>query len=64
MRLGSPLLLSESTHRVRGLRTGPIFFGSSWEFPTLEWRTPLRNSPAQCQLKSLSPHGLGRTLSR
>ena len=26
MRLGSPLLLSESTHRVRGLRTGSIFW--------------------------------------
>ena len=40
------------------------FFGPSWEFPTLEWRTPLRNSSAQRQLESLSPHGPGRTLSR
>ena len=33
--------------------------GSSWEFPTLEWSTPLRNSSTQRQLESLSPHGLG-----
>ena len=33
--------------------------GSSWEFPTLEWRTPLRNSSALRQLEPLSPHGLG-----
>ena len=69
MRLGSPLLLSESTHRVRGssgFGTGSInqcgglreWNLSSWEFPTLEWRTPLRNSSAQRQLESLSPHGL------
>ena len=40
------------------------FSGSSWEFPTLEWRTPLRNSSAQRQLESLSPRGLGNLLAR
>ena len=34
---------------------GIDFSGSSWEFPTLEWRTPLRNSSPQRQLESLSP---------
>ena len=38
--------------------------GSFWEFPTLEWRTPLRNSSAQRQLESLSPHGLGSLLDQ
>ena len=31
--------------------------GSSWEFPALEWRTPL-------QIESLSPHGLGSLLDQ
>ena len=43
---------------------GIDFFGSSWEFPTLEWRTLLRNSSAQRQLESLSPHGLGSLLDQ
>ena len=30
--------------------TGVDFSGSSWEFPTLEWSTPLRNSSTQRQL--------------
>ena len=64
MRLVSPPLLSESTHRVRGHRTGSDFFGFSWEFPTLERRTPLRNSSAQLQLEPLSPHGLGNLLDQ
>ena len=43
---------------------GTDFFGFSWEFPTLERRTPLRNSSAQCQLESLSPPGLGSPLDQ
>ena len=43
---------------------GIDFSGFSWEFPTLEWRTPLRNSSAQRQLESLSPHGLGNLLDQ
>ena len=38
--------------------------GFSWEFPALEWRTPLRNSSPQRQLESLNPHGLGSLLDQ
>ena len=43
---------------------GIYFYGFSLGFPTLEWRTPLRNSSAQRQLESLSPHGLGSLLDQ
>ena len=38
--------------------------GSSWEFPALARRAPLRNSSAQRQLESLSPPGLGSLLDQ
>ena len=62
MRLGSPPLLSESNHRVRGLRKGSIFLDPPGNSPLWSGRTPLRNSSAQRQLESLSPHGLGSLL--
>ena len=34
---------------------GIYFYGFSWGFPTLEWRTPLYNSSPHRQLESLSP---------
>ena len=57
MRLGSPRLLSESTHRVRGLRTGSIVLDSPGNSPLWSGELPL-------QIESLSPHGLGSLLDQ